>query len=364
MVGTACLASLVIGCVSGRRECAPSNAPAEAQHGCFWWGDQPAPGAGEQFPVPKELKKANHPAYTIEPPDVLRIDALRLVPKPPYHIEPMDALLIRATGVFESDPISGIFLVDPDGSINLGDKYGTVEVAGLTLRKAQDAIYAQLKKTVNKPRVTTVSLAQSKLLQLIRGDHLVRQDGTISMGNYGGVNVTNMTVEEARRAIQNHLKQFLVNPEISLDISGYNSKVYYVVMNLAAGEHIVRLPITGNETVLDALAQLSGLPPTSSKKRIWVSRPAPEGRPDQVLPVDYLAVTRGGSTKTNYQLFPGDRVFVEADPLISLDNFVAKVFAPLERAFGVTLLGTAAIHTLQGSNRNGSTGGTGIGGGF
>ena len=35
------------------------------------------------------------------------------------------------------------------------------------------------------------------------------------------------------------------------------------------------------------------------------------GGPDQVLPVDWEAITRQGDTKTNYQLQPGDRLYVE-----------------------------------------------------
>jgi hypothetical protein len=43
---------------------------------------------------------------------------------------------------------------------------------------------------------------------------------------------------------------------------------------------------------------------------------------------------------------PGDRLFVEAEPLIALDAALAKVLAPLERVFGVTLLGSAVVHSV------------------
>ena len=49
-------------------------------------------------------------------------------------------------------------------------------------------------------------------------------------------------------------------------------------------------------------------------RRIWVARPTPANHAcNQILPVDWLAITQGGSTRTNYQLFPGDRVYVKAD---------------------------------------------------
>ena len=55
----------------------------------------------------------------------------------------------------------------------------------------------------------------------------------------------------------------------------------------------------------------------------------------EILPVDWLAITQSGSTRTNYQLFPGDRVYVRADPLIWADNIIAKVISPIQRLLNV-----------------------------
>ena len=53
---------------------------------------------------------------------------------------------------------------------------------------------------------------------------------------------------------------------MSVDVLAYNSKVYYVIMDGGGyGQQIVRLPCTGNETVLDAIAQVNGLPQVASK---------------------------------------------------------------------------------------------------
>src|SRR5439155_14223725 len=39
--------------------------------------------------LPRELDKVSLPAYRIEPPDVLLIEAVKAVPKPPYKVEPL-----------------------------------------------------------------------------------------------------------------------------------------------------------------------------------------------------------------------------------------------------------------------------------
>src|SRR5262249_50111060 len=138
--------------------------------------------------------------------------------------------------------------------------------------------------------------------------------------------------------------------DLSVDVLAYNSKVYYVITDGGGfGEQVYRLPGTGNETVLDALAQINGLPAVASKKHIWVARPctaAPCGQ--MILPVDWKGITQGGVPQTNYQLFPGDRVYVKADALITIDSQLSKVLAPIERLFGVTLLGSETVNSIRG----------------
>src|SRR5262249_3257532 len=118
------------------------------------------------------------------------------------------------------------------------------------------------------------------------------------------------------------------------------------------GEQVYRVSITGNETVLDALAQIQGLPPVASKKKVWIARATPHG--DQIFPVDWCGITKRGSADTNYQLFPGDRVYVDSDPKIQVDSFLAKFFSPIERILGVTLLGSSVVNSIKSGGTSGS----------
>jgi polysaccharide export outer membrane protein len=300
--------------------------------------------------VPKELSKVNLPEYRVEPPDILLIEAVRAIPKPPYRAEPLDVLFVALANPLPSEPLTGPISVEPDGTINLGATYGgSVSVAGKTLPEIKAIIEKHLVTTLmyKDPKIT-VSLAQGRAGQRISGPHLVRPDGTISLGTYGSVRVTGLTLAEVRRAVEAQLSQYLLDPEISVDVQNYNSKIYYVVLDGAgAGQTVVRLPITGNETVMDAVAQVNGLTAVSSQDRIWVSRPAPEGGCHQILPVDWRAVVEHADPATNYQILPGDRVFVAAYPLTKLDIAMARMIAPIERAFGIVLLGTSAVNNIR-----------------
>lgn len=315
--------------------------------------------------VPRELDKVTLPDYRVESPDILLIEAVRAVPKPPYLIQPLDVLNVQV-GAPNKETLGGTLGVDTDGTINLGPDYGgAVRVVGLTAPEAQQAVKEHLEKValLLNPTVA-VSLAQSQASQRIGGPHLVRPDGTIFLGTYGSVRVAGLTLNEVKKAVEAQLSGALLDPVVSVDVQNFNSKVVYVILAGAGpgGQAVYRLPVTGNDTVLDAVAQINGLSVVSDVDRIWVSRPAPAGQGHQILPVDWREITECGGTATNYQLMPGDRLFVGANPMAAVDARLAILLAPLERIFGVTLLGTSVYRQIALGNQFG--GGFGGFGGF
>jgi polysaccharide biosynthesis/export protein len=307
-------------------------------------GPQLAPPIGDC--VPTEKDKSSLPLYTIEPPDILFIEAVRVVPKPPYRIQGGDELQIIVEPR-EVDIRARGFFVDPGGFINLGPRYGKVQVGGLSTDEANVAVYNVLHEQIREPEVS-VTLVQSTGMQPITGEHLVSPDGTVNLGTYGLVYVAGMTMEEAKAAIEAHLIDFLDNPKVAISVFAYNSKVYYVITQGAgSGDAVARLPVTGNETVLDAIAQINGTSRLSSKN-IWIARPAPSGAGcDVILPVSWAEITAGAATATNYQILPGDRIFIAENKLIAIDAALNQMIAPFERIFGVTLLATQSIQTIN-----------------
>lgn len=212
---------------------------------------------------------------------------------------------------------------------------------------------------IEPPDILLVESTQQLRDQPIRGQHLVRPDGYIGLGIYGSVFVAGLTLEQAKDAIAQQVAKRVkdVDPRnISVDVLAYNSKFYYVITDGAGyGEQVIRLPITGNETVLDAISQINGLPAVASKKNIWVARSNPyNGGHEQVLPVDWNSIAQRGSTATNYQLMPGDRVYVRAQKIIRADTVIAKILSPFERILGVTLLGATTVNEISGRGITGT----------
>jgi polysaccharide biosynthesis/export protein len=296
---------------------------------------------------PREIHKVSLPAYVVEPPDMLSIEMLKMVPKPPYLIDVYDVLQIRASFALPDQPINDFYIVEAEGVVNLGPAYGSVRVVGMTIDEATAAISNKLKDILTQPEVS-VQLARTAGTQPVTGQYLVAPDGTINLRTYGTVHVSGKTMVEIKLAIQEHLKQFFDSPEVSVDVLGYNSKVYYVITDGAGlGDNVRRLPVTGNETVLDAVSSVGGLSQFSSKE-VWIARPAPGNYGcEQILPVDYAAITRGGSATTNYQVLPGDRVFIADDSVVGFNNVVGKFTAPIERLLGIAGLGSSTVRGYQ-----------------
>jgi polysaccharide export outer membrane protein len=209
---------------------------------------------------------------------------------------------------------------------------------------------------VEPPDILLIESTQQLRDQPIRGQHLVRPDGTISLGIYGTAYVSGMTLEMVKEVVAQVLEQRIKDfqrKNLYVDVLAYNSKFYYVITDGGGyGEQVIRLPITGKETVLDAISQINGLPPVASKKDIWVARsfPCKGGNcSEQVLPVDWCGITQHGLVQTNYQLMPGDRVYVKAQKIIRVDSIIAKTISPIERLLGVSLLAGATVQTWKGN---------------
>ncbi len=324
---------LLLLCASGCRIVYPARDPCN-----------PQPCVPEV--IPREQAKVTMPDYIIEPPDILTINAISLIPRSPYRLSQLDVVSISTAGLLEEGTIAGEYTIQPNGSIQLGYNYGAVSAAGKTVEQLQSEILTLLRRDYRNAQVW-ITLLQTSAQQQIAGEHLVAPDGKVNLGTYGRVRVVGMTIDEAQRAVQAHLSAYLDNPQIALDVFGYNSKVFYVVTQGAGlGDQVVIIPSKGNETVLDAIGQIQGLQSTSST-RMWIARPGyNECGGDQILPVDWVAITQRGDIATNYQILPGDRVYVSEDKLVALDTAIAKMVSPLERLFGVTLLGTQTAQRI------------------
>src|SRR5438034_3234474 len=139
-------------------------------------------------------------------------------------------------------------------------------------------------------------------------DQTVLPDGRIDLGKYGRVQVAGKTVDEIEVIVGVAVKA--KTPEagpINVRLVGRQSKVYYVLGQVNAPG---AFPLQGRETVLDGIVAAGGLNIRASRNNIILSRPTPPEGCRVVLPVCYRQIVQLGDTTTNYQLQPGDRIYV------------------------------------------------------
>jgi polysaccharide biosynthesis/export protein len=242
--------------------------------------------------IPNEFKKVSMPDYVVEPPDLILVELLEGLP---------------------GRPISGERLVRPDGKISLG-WYGDVYVAGLTVPEVKEKIVLHLRKFLHDEQL-----------------------GLIKMDDEGWV-TDPKTGEPVGIPPRDSDRVFV-------DVTAYNSKNYYILGDVAVPG---KLPITGNETVLDAINYANGLMPTAAPQNIRLVRPAPPGACcEQILPVNLAAITSGGDPTTNYQLMPGDRIVVYRDPIVRLTVFIDRLAAPFQTVIGSMLQTAFSIRAVK-----------------
>jgi RNA polymerase sigma factor (sigma-70 family) len=241
-----------------------------------------APQAGPNRPAPAASRGARTDKARNADPTA---QADRRKVQPPlnsldnYVVEPPDLILVEVLEALPGRPISGQRLVRPDGKISLGF-YGDIYVAGLTIPEAKEKIVLHLRKYI--------------------ADHIL---GLVEHDPETGDPKPDADGQIARKRLKDTDRVFV-------DVTKMNSKNYYV-----QGAVMIpgKLPITGHETVLDAIDHAGGLNPQADHNNVVLYRKEKNGTL-QRLPINVDQIMMGDDPSTNYQLLPGDRLVVPSKP--------------------------------------------------
>jgi polysaccharide biosynthesis/export protein len=196
---------------------------------------------------------------------------------------------------------------------------------------------------VEPPDILRVEVLQALPGRPISGERLVRPDGKVSLGFYGEVYVAGLTIIEIKEKIIGRLQRYLsddvlglyeddehtkpIEPRSSdrvfIDVVAMNSKTYYVLGDVHKPG---KFPITGKETILDAVNLAGGLMPTAEHHSVFLVRRDPQGGSPKKQRIDIDEVLFGDDASTNYYLQAEDRLVVLRDPLSFLDDEEGRPF--------------------------------------
>ena len=133
----------------------------------------------------------------------------------------------------------------------------------------------------------------------------VRPDGKISLPLVNDVQAAGLTPMQLSMVITERLRKFLAEPQVTVIVTGINSRRIYLVGEVARAGAFPMLP---NMTVLQALSSAGGFTQFANLSGIYVLRN--ENGKQVKLPFNYKEVLKGNRPEQNVILKPGDTIVV------------------------------------------------------
>ncbi len=128
----------------------------------------------------------------------------------------------------------------------------------------------------------------------------VRPDGLISLALVGEVKADGLTVEQLTQLLKSKLGEFLINPEVDIQVTKINSKKFMVVGAVSrAGDY----PLVGKVTIFEALTN-AGILETAKQNKVYLLR----GKEQHNF--QYKDALKGKNKDPDLTIEDGDRIIV------------------------------------------------------
>jgi polysaccharide biosynthesis/export protein len=321
-----CVASLQIGVFFATSYQAvvaqPSTSPEQAP-GQF---PSPIPGAGEkpetplqpplQPPIQPPTPPAPPPGIDVVPP---ALNDATSSPLSRYLLGPGDVLFIvvqRPPGRYRLGPGDTISVIvqrfadlsfqasiNPEGNITV-PLLGTVSLQNLTLQEAQTKIRLGLNRFVVDPVVVLSLLGQRPDLSF---QAAINPEGNVFVPQLGTVSLQGLSIEEAQEKIRLGLSKILVEPVVSVSLSGPRP-VQVTISGEVSRPGIYPIG-SASPRVADALLVAGGSTLTADLRQVQVRRRLVDG---SIISqnIDLYATLQNGGSLPNLRLQDGDAIIV------------------------------------------------------
>lgn len=230
-----------------------------------------------------------------------------------FVIEVGDTVLIETTNFDATVQLPGDQIVKPDGYISLGE-CGRLMVMNKTIEQIQaeaqllvdDHVRQKLEVAFEVKRRQRQDQRERERLKNAKLESEAEADDQLD-DDLADLDLDAEVDQEQLLALQRSISEAILTNKISARIVNWDSKRIYVLGEVNSPGSFVYL---GSETVLDAILEAGGLAANANQHQIVVSRPSNCNDCRTVMQVCYDQLVQLGDTSTNYQLRPGDRVFV------------------------------------------------------
>lgn len=152
---------------------------------------------------------------------------------------------------------------------------------------------------------------------------VVRPDGNVSFPLVGEIHAEGMTVSQFTDVLQQGLARYIVDPDVSVNISKLGRVRVYVF-----GE--VRKPgaveLEKGHTVIDAIGAAQGFTRDTAKKKIFLIH---QDQPKSLIPINLNNMLKTGDMSQNVTLREGDILYLTRNHRIDFARDIAPIFSSI-----------------------------------
>lgn len=152
---------------------------------------------------------------------------------------------------------------------------------------------------------------------------VVRPDGNVSFPLVGEIHAEGMTVSQFTDVLQQGLSRYIVDPDVSVNISKLGRVRVYVF-----GE--VRKPgaveLDKGHTVIDAIGAAQRFTRDTAKKKIFLIH---QDQPKSLIPINLNNMLKTGDMSQNVTLREGDILYLTKNHRIDFARDIAPIFSSI-----------------------------------
>ena len=152
---------------------------------------------------------------------------------------------------------------------------------------------------------------------------VVRPDGNVSFPLVGEIHAEGMTVSQFTDVLQQGLSRYIVDPDVSVNISKLGRVRVYVF-----GE--VRKPgaveLDKGHTVIDAIGAAQGFTRDTAKKKIFLIH---QDQPKSLIPINLNNMLKTGDMSQNVTRREGDILYLTKNHRIDFARDIAPIFSSI-----------------------------------
>ncbi len=244
-----------------------------------------------------------------------------------FRIVDLNALLYKGDLQYNFEMHSGDQLYVPTTQEEMGHIQAKSENSPVLIQA--DAIKSSsenVRYTLGADDVITITVQKHPE---VSGTYSVNLEGKIQLDIGGDVYVTGLTKKELEEKIGKLISGYVENPDVSVTIREYRSKVYYVIGEVGRpGKFFMRSEsISVREAVVEA-----GLPTlAAAMRKCRLVTPAKKGKVI-TKDVDLYGILYGGNLDKNIDMHPGDFLYVPSTVMAKVFRIIAPVSEPVTSA--------------------------------